>query len=291
MSAVNRSSARGTLRNVRGIPFTDEVTLKFRNQQLSSENRLKTVGACEWNQVSFDGLAAVPFGLYSVDITPRKYRYKAVNLTVPAGGPGQIDEIFFVDPATATPRFPAFAELQDETQWPRLARVLSISQIADEPSWAKQSNLQKACLLNLYAKMQDVKPGGRAIFEFVQSITEIRQERIFARVDGPVLELIRNAPAQFHTVNGAMHEFESGWTAVDPNGSFKTFEKVGNLQLTFAQNADGDLLADVDIDDHQGLGHVFDVLGHKISGKETHPYDIHEILWLFQGIETGYDFA
>jgi len=33
---------------------------------------------------------------------------------------------------------------------------------------------------------------------------------------------------------------------------------------------------------------VADVLGHIFSGKETDPYDIHEILWFFQQLDAEY---
>lgn len=46
--------------------------------------------------------------------------------------------------------------------------------------------------------------------------------------------------------------------------------------------------ADVDVDDAQGIEHVFQVLGHWMTGEGTHPYDIHQILVWYQGIDPGY---
>lgn len=68
----------------------------------------------------------------------------------------------------------------------------------------------------------------------------------------------------------------------------RSLDAAGNLQLTFARNVQGDLKADIDIDDHQGTEHAADVLKHKITSKDTHPYDIHEILIYFQGLDPGY---
>jgi hypothetical protein len=62
---------------------------------------------------------------------------------------------------------------------------------------------------------------------------------------------------------------------------------MGNLQLTFATNAQEQFAVDADLDDHQGIKHAFDVIKHKFSG-DTHPYDIHEVLVKFQGIDPGY---
>jgi hypothetical protein len=49
-------------------------------------------------------------------------------------------------------------------------------------------------------------------------------------------------------------------------------------------------VADIDIDDAAGLEHVFQVLRNKLSGKPTHPYNIHEILVGFQHLDPGYTF-
>jgi hypothetical protein len=62
---------------------------------------------------------------------------------------------------------------------------------------------------------------------------------------------------------------------------------MGNLQLTFATNAQEQFAVDADLDDHQGIKHAFDVIKHKFSG-DTHPYDIHEVLVKFHGIDPGY---
>ena len=49
----------------------------------------------------------------------------------------------------------------------------------------------------------------------------------------------------------------------------------------------GAFVADIDLDDHAGLEHAADVLKHKFSGKDTDPYDIHEILVHFHNIDPG----
>ena len=73
-------------------------------------------------------------------------------------------------------------------------------------------------------------------------------------------------------------------------GSFKTCECVGNLELTFARNAEGVLLVDADIDLHQGAAHATDVLNHMVTGVDIHPYHIGRVL-LRHGIDPGYGFA
>lgn len=49
-------------------------------------------------------------------------------------------------------------------------------------------------------------------------------------------------------------------------------------------------VADIDVDDAAGLGHVFQVLRNALLGRATNPYDIHEILVSYQGLDLGYTF-
>ena len=77
-----------------------------------------------------------------------------------------------------------------------------------------------------------------------------------------------------------------GFTLID---SFKTPDQYGNLQLTFSRNeTTGALMADIDIDDAQGIEHIFQVVSHSITGIQTNPYDIHEIMLEYQKIDPGY---
>ena len=49
-------------------------------------------------------------------------------------------------------------------------------------------------------------------------------------------------------------------------------------------------MADIDIDDAGGFGHIFQVLRNKLSGKLHYPYNIHEILVKAQQLGLGYTF-
>jgi len=81
-----------------------------------------------------------------------------------------------------------------------------------------------------------------------------------------------------------------GWDRFKERGSYKTPDPTGNFQLTFATNAQEGLAIDADLDDHQGIEHAFDVIKHKLTGRDSHPYDIHQILVKFQNIDPGYRF-
>lgn len=290
MAETNLSTVQADLKDVYGRPITDEIQFTFVNQSLRSLDRRAKLNI-RGSTATISGIPAAPTGLYQVFITPKKYREKSLFLSVPAGAPAVIDEAFFVEPNQVTPVFPSYEDLHAKPQWTELHAVLQTSQF-DAQKYAALGDLQKAGLFNLYAKMKaQAVDAGQKVFSFVDRITEIKPARILVLVKRELIGLVRTFQEGFHPVPGALHEFPTGWTRIDPSGSFKTYDRAGNLQLTFAQNAQGALLVDADIDDHQGVEHAFDVLKHKFTGKDTHPYDIHQILVFFQGSDPGYDFA
>jgi hypothetical protein len=58
--------------------------------------------------------------------------------------------------------------------------------------------------------------------------------------------------------------------------------------IAVALHGEDDAGDDIDIDDAGGILHVFQVLRNAVTGRPTHPYDIHEILLAHQGIDPGY---
>lgn len=116
----------------------------------------------------------------------------------------------------------------------------------------------------------------------------MEQDRLFIRIDAALREEVQNSPL-FHQVPETLHEPVPGYAITD---SYKTLDHYGNLQLTFQRKGDtgGDYLADVDIDDAQGIEHIFQVLRNSVSGP-TNPYDIHDILMMAQKLDPGYSFV
>jgi len=86
-------------------------------------------------------------------------------------------------------------------------------------------------------------------------------------------------------VSPLLHHQPAGFTHA---GSFKTQDHYGNLQLTFFTNGT-DWVADIDIDNANGLEHVFQVLHNQLTGKPTHPYSIHDILVAYQKLDPAYE--
>lgn len=269
------------LRDAFGDFLSDQVDLEFRNMRLSSLNFRETV-QLQGEHLTLKGVPAFPQGNWQVTIIPTKYRFKTVFVSVPSNGNAVIDETFFIDPGKVTPIFPTDEEFQTLPQWSPL-----ISRIKPE-LFKNLTNEQKAGLLNIYAKMGHAS--SNSVFDAVIDIFEVRPARVFTQVKTTLLEDVRGLPRMFHEVLGVLHNFPQGWDRFKERGSYKTPDPTGNLQLTFATNAGEDLAIDADLDDHQGILHAFDVIRHKLTGRDSHPYDIHQILVKFQNIDPGYRF-
>lgn len=288
MSSVNRNTVVFDPKDVFGRTFSDQFKIKFINMRVQSLNQLfraNVAGA----PVSLPDVPAFPDGFAEAIITPTKYREKSIFVNVPSGAPFSITETFLLDPDRVSAVFPSFNDIQTNPTFTGLFGVLQRSGRASEAAWAGLQDQPKAGLLNIYAKSQnEVLEGDSSVFTFVDRIVDFRPQRIFGFVQRRLLELVRERRDRFHDVLGTLHDFPDGFTRIDQDGSFKTRESAGNLQVTFAENAAGELMADIDIDDHQGVLHVFDVLKHKITGRNTNPFNIHEVLIFVQGIDPGY---
>jgi hypothetical protein len=290
---INVSDVVVDFKDVYGQTITDEVDIKIYNTQLMSLKNQYTV-KFKGEPAILPNVPAFPTGHAKMIITPKKYRFKQIFINVEAGVTNQITQYFFVDPAQARPRLIDYGDIPAKLYGDQLLRILDKSKI-DEAAWGKLDKRNRATILNLGAKMWKETIGGDRLITKVQSIDLTwldpkHRERIYANVKGDLLAAMQSEPAVYSSVNGSMHHFPpGGWTPAPQPNSFKTLkDSAGNIQFTFGQNAGGALLADIDLDDHTGLQHVADVLGHIFSGKETDPYDIHEILWFFQQLDAEY---
>lgn len=287
MPRINRSVVKVDIQDVDGQTITDSVQFKLYNQRAGSLNQVFSV-PFRGHSVQLKNVPAFPFGLAELFIKPTKYRYKSIFINVPSGKTLDVSETCFVDPGMVSPSFPEYGDLERLKRWKNLISVLGKSDV-DQDRWERFDDQLKAGLFNLHAKMQHEHVAKKKpVFAYLERIERFQPERVFAHVAHELYELVRSDHETFHVVSGALHPFPAGWTSVRKEGSFKTFCSAGNLQLTFARNSRGDYMADIDIDDHQGLAHAADVLKHKITGKDTHPFNIHQILKFFQGLDPGY---
>ena len=214
-------------------------------------------------------------------------------MNVVGGEKNAINEDVFVDPDKARPTLMDFDDLKSKLYGTDLLRVLEKSGIK-KAKWDALDKRNRATVLNLSAKMfNDKLKNGDSLITSVDSIVEKmldkdHRERIYAIMNGDLLAALRKFPERFRSVSGSLHKFFDDWVPVSQQNSFKSRNDAGNIQFTFATNPAGGSLADIDLDDHTGIAHAADVLRHKITGANTNPYDLHQILIYFQGIDPGY---
>jgi hypothetical protein len=288
---VNRSRIRVRLTGADRRGIADHVQFKLYNQRRSSLNQLFEVDTRTGN-ITLQSVPAAPEGLAELLIKPDRHRIARLFVDVPSSEPAVVTQTLFVDPDEVTPTFPTWTDLRNDDEWEELERLLRSSGFDSAAAWRSLDDLPKAGLLNIYAKIQkdasDGKPSLMPLIDHVEKRSDFHPDRIFAIVEPELMPLLEGRPDVYHPVNGSLHKFDPPWQPVSPQNSFKTGDAAGNLQLTFAEHPDGRVLADIDLDDHQGLEHAADVLKHTFTGKDTHPYDVHDLLLYFQDCDPGY---
>lgn len=289
---INRADVTVNLKDVHGQTITDEVEITFYNQKVQSLSQRFTV-KFKGTPAVLPGVPSFPTGLAEVFIKPKRYRYKSIFINVVGGEKNSINEDLFVDPDHARPTLMDFDDLKAKLYGTELLRILEKSGIK-KAAWNDLNKLNRATIMNLSAKMShDTLKNGNALITNVESMVaklldKDHRERIYAVVNNDLLGALRKFPERYKGVSGSLHKFFDDWIAVSQQNSFKSRNNAGNIQFTFASNPAGDSLADIDLDDHSGIKHAADVLKHKITRVNTNPYDLHQILVYFQGIDPGY---
>jgi len=208
----------------------------------------------------------------------------------PSLGNNLIKETFFVDPSKAKPRLINYADLAHKSYWNALKGLLDQSTPPiGATEWNAMDPLNRATILNLCSKMvREYLSDGSPVISQVKGIdhtwlnTEHR-ERMYAPVSSAFLDLLRELPDNFKIADGSTHHYPNEWFGITEKPfSFKTKDKAGNIQFTFAADAAGNNYCDIDLDDHAGIKHAIDYLEHKVFHEETHPYTIHELLVKYQ---------
>lgn len=235
-------------------------------------------------------------GRYVLRVNPDRYRsmFRIIRL-LDAPVKNEQHVVLAVQPDRVIDvKFPEFASLSSD-----LVQVLAQSNVESFPGLQGQAlydalrllPIPTAGLFNLYSKMNaTLFQNQQTVFSYIEQLIRVRGDRIFAFVKKTFRDEVKNACLEnkFHKVSGALHTPPPNFQTID---SFKSNgETYGSLQLTFFANPNTlEFIVDADIDDAGGISHIFQVVEHALSGSETHPYDIHQILTYHQQIYPGYD--
>ena len=278
------------LRDVYGKFLGEKVDIILRHQVLSEVKKASpTVTA----KVEITGLRGAPQGLYRMEIDPPSYQYISQFVNMKASGITSRSITFPIDPGKVIKvNFQAYTKLSEDLQslLEQSDKVLSFEGKKGKDLYDTLDDIRKAGLLNIATKTNATPlTNGRTVLSYIDRLNEIRGDRFFCDVPRELRSETKNSVAEglFDKVSGSLHTPPLGFVHAE---SFKTPDKYGNLQLTFFTNGET-FKADIDIDDAGGLEHVFQVLRNKLSGKPTHPYNIHEILVGHQHLDPGYTFV
>jgi hypothetical protein len=271
--------------DVTGTPIADTVDVTLRHQVLHEERRVNGHNAAQALRIT--DLRTEPQGLYVLEVHPKSYWPVQRFVTIPASGEAREQIKLPIRPDRAEPTFPPYEQLDDRMKGvlKRSNQVKGHEGLTDRALYDALSPKAKAGLLNIAKKSLSMpfKNGGDLLPHI--TLLDIRGDRCFVEVPSAVKEQVAALGSEvFRKVNGALHDPPPGCV---PAGSFKSTDAFGNLQMTFFDGA-GTCVADVDIDDAAGLGHVFQVLRNHVTGSPTDPYNIYQILIAHQHLDPGY---
>lgn len=278
------------LLNVYGEPLGQNVDIILRHQNLT-DNRVASASASK--RILIKDLYGAPQGLYRIEIDPPSYLPVSQFVSLKASGITDLEITFPIDPKKVERvTFPAFQDLPDDLKklLENSDEVFAFEGKSGEALYSALDDIRKAGLLNIFRKAANTPlTNGRTVFPYIQKLNEVRGDRFFAVTSKELREETKHSVAEglFHAVSAALHHPPAGFTDA---GSFKTEDRYGNLQLSFFMSGD-ECVVDIDIDDAAGLEHVFQVLRNALTGRPTHPYDIHEILVSHQKLDPGYGFV
>lgn len=276
--------------DVYGKPIPEKIDIILRHKVLSDFKRVSGNGA---KKIDILGLHGAPQGLYRLDVDPPSYQFVSHFINMKSSGITPMTLILPVDPDKVKKvNFPAFSALTASlTELLKAsANVLAFEGQKGKGLYDALDPIRKAGMLNIIAKTGATGLGnGKSVLSYIKELKELRGDRFFAVVSKDLREETKNSIDEgiFHEADQSLHHPPPEFS---PAKSFKTSDRYGNLQLTFFVKGD-DWVADIDIDDAGGLEHVFQVLRNKLSGRPTHPYNIHEILVKFQQLDPGYTFS
>jgi hypothetical protein len=274
------------LLNVHGKPIGEQVDVMLRHQ---ATGHLRVAQVKPSRKLTIGGLEED--GVYRVEVDPPSYLATGAFVMVKPGGATTLTLMFPIDPRkvkkTAFPEYDALG--------PDARRILegsksclSFNGQSGRALYEALDPLRCAGFLNIVAKMDATAlTNGRLVGSYIQEVTELRGDRFFATIPKELREEVKNSAQAglFAAAPDTLHHPPEGY---DHAGSYKTPDHYGNLQLTFFTNGT-DWRADIDIDDANGLEHLFQVLRHQITDGNTHPYDIRDILIAHQKLDPGYE--
>lgn len=290
-SSDRQGNLRLSLVDVLGSNIGGKVDVKMVHQILSDRPVFNGLDASR--RITLSNLRGTPQGNYRIEIDPSAYLGTSRFININASGMTDLKVVCAIDPnKVSRVTFPAFSELPADTQ--RLLenspQVLSFAGQKGPELYAALDEVRKANVLNLTLKSARTPlSNGRTVLSFLEEIKEIRGDRFFVVAPRELRQETKSSAVAglFKPAPDILHDPPPGFERA---GSFKTPDKYGNLQLTFFLQGDA-CEVDIDIDPASGLEHLFQVIEHDLTGIQTHPYAVRDVLIAHQQIDPEYRFV
>jgi hypothetical protein len=273
--------------DVHGKRLNERVDIFLRHHELTDTVAARDIDASK--VILIKDLIPNPRGLYRIFIDPPSYL--PVSTTVQIDGEKITDRVytFAIDvEKVIRVEFPEWSKITHaHALLERSGKILGFENTTGERLYTSLDDIRRAGMLNILAKTRRTRlTHGGTVLDSITELLELRGDRFFASVPHSLREDVRNSvhDGLFAEVSGALHHPPQGFSLA---GSYKTPDRYGNLQLTFFSSGDN-WRADIDIDDANGLEHVFQVLRNSITRSPTHPYNIQQILIKDQEIDPAY---
>jgi hypothetical protein len=282
--------------DVFGKRLQESVDISLRHTKRAQSRVLKSLDASKLIQIN-DLFTSVD-GPYQISIDPPSYHHVSQFVSVRTSGVTEKQIVFPVDASkVVSVNFPSFASLPKGlrdllTNSPNVSGFENKTGAELYDAVKAADSIKLAGLLNIGCKTAaTVYADGSSALSLIKELRILRGDRFFAFVEAALRDETINSlnSGLFNKVSGALHQLPVGFDGFQPADSFKTNDHFGNLQHTFFRKGD-DFVADIDIDDANGIEHIFQVLHNHFTGQPTHPYNIHEILVFHQHLDPKYTF-
>ena len=275
------------------VPCGKTVDITLRHLSLSHQINAQWIAPSTSLQIG--GLYSQ--GNYRIHVDPPSYYPVSRFVSTDASGDTSLEIRFPIDfEKVKGVDFPPYSNLPAgvRTLLDNSDSVSSFPRKSGMSLYDSLDSIRRSSFLNITTKSRAVLlQSGNTVLSYINKIRVLRRDRFFAEVSEDLQDEVKNSAdgASFREVDGSLHDLPP---AFEDNGfrrqkSFKNCDNYGNLQLTFFGNSKR-TIADIDIDEAGGLKHLFEVARNKLSGRTTHPYDIHQILVRHQELDPGYRF-
>ena len=199
--------------DVFGERLRDDVDVHLRHNQLP--HRAEVFGHRGTKSIKVEGLRATHGRTYRIRAYPVHYRPVSRYVVVREGQENRENLVFPVDPdRVLTIEDPEYDDLSLA-----LKNILEASDLESNPGkkgnelYSALDDIRKAGLLNLSAKMAATSfDDGSNVFSFLDSLTRLRGDRLFANVQKELRDETINSIDYrlFHEVTGSLHTPPSG---------------------------------------------------------------------------------